>query len=114
MDHKRLDYVAGYRHEIDYALADGEGPILRKIRQTLSTLDLNNEDAFSVQTDDEIVFTSVLQLDDIAGYLIDDDDTQPIENWWWHLGKIRNRTYPAALLPSHLQLVYSDNGLNVM
>ena len=34
-----------------------------------------------------------------------DDDTQPIEKWWWHLHKIANGTYPMDLLPDYLKKV---------
>ena len=31
---------------------------------------------------------------------------QPLESWWWHLDKLRARTYPAELLPSYLREIY--------
>jgi len=34
---------------------------------------------------------------------IQDDDTQPIEKWWWHLHKIAEGTYPKDLLPEYLR-----------
>lgn len=37
-----------------------------------------------------------------------DDDTKPLEKWWWHLQKIYRRKYPAALLPSHLRPLYEE------
>ena len=36
---------------------------------------------------------------------IQDDDTQPLEKWWWHLHKIANGTYPIELLPDYLKKV---------
>jgi len=106
MADERLDYVNGYVHEIDYALADGEGFILRKVRQRLSELSLSPEQSLTVDFHDEAVIQSVIDLDTIAGYLITDDETQPLANWWWHLGKVRNKTYPADLLPNALRDVY--------
>ena len=36
---------------------------------------------------------------------IKDDDSQPLEKWWWHLHKIANGTYPMELLPDYLKKV---------
>jgi len=35
-----------------------------------------------------------------------DDDTKPLEKWWWHLPKIARREYPAELLPDYLREIY--------
>ncbi len=37
---------------------------------------------------------------------VQDDNTQPLEKWWWHLHKIANRTYPKDLLPDYLKEYY--------
>ncbi len=37
---------------------------------------------------------------------VQDDNTQPLEKWWWHLHKIANRTYPKDLLPDYLKGYY--------
>ncbi len=37
---------------------------------------------------------------------IEDDDSQPLEKWWWHLHKIANGSYPKELLPDYLQEIY--------
>ena len=34
---------------------------------------------------------------------IQDNDTQPLEKWWWHLHKIAQGTYPKDLLPEYLR-----------
>ena len=41
-----------------------------------------------------------------ANPTIKDDDTQPLEKWWWHLHKIAQGTYPKDLLPGYLRGVY--------
>ena len=38
--------------------------------------------------------------------LLDDPHDRPLPQWWWHLGKLRAGTYPAELLPPHLQAMY--------
>ncbi len=40
---------------------------------------------------------------------IEDDDSQPLEKWWWHLHKIAEGSYPKELLPDYLQKVYEAN-----
>ncbi|HHG74276.1 MAG TPA: hypothetical protein ENK22_04460 [Persephonella sp.] len=37
---------------------------------------------------------------------VQDDNTQPLEKWWYHLYKIANRTYPKDLLPDYLKEYY--------
>ncbi len=37
---------------------------------------------------------------------IQDDDTQPLEKWWWHLHKIANGTYPVELIPDYLKNIF--------
>ena len=49
-------------------------------------------------------------LEDLKGILkvntyFKDDNTQPLEKWWWHLHKIANGTYPIELLPNYLKNV---------
>lgn len=39
-----------------------------------------------------------------------DDPAQPLDRWWWHLGLIRARAYPAELLPETLRAVYLEFG----
>jgi len=52
------------------------------------------------------VDTFVLSHLDGLPEIWEDDDTKPLEKWWWHLGKIARREYPAELLPEHLREVY--------
>jgi len=59
--------------------------------------------------DEEIKKNDVWLLEDLKEILqvnpaIQDDDTQPLEKWWWHLHKIANGTYPIDLLPDYLKI----------
>ncbi len=108
MDTQQIDYLAAYRHEIDYALADGVSLVLRKIREKIFAINLSATEQLQLDTNDEKVIVSVMELDDIDEGLVADDDARSLRAWWWHLGKIRNRTYPAELLPAHLRTVYAD------
>ncbi len=38
-----------------------------------------------------------------ANPAIEDDDSQPLEKWWWHLHKIAEGTYPKDMLPQYLR-----------
>jgi len=42
------------------------------------------------------------------GFKIEDDPTQPLEKWWWHLNKVAKGEYPAELLPEHLRELYKE------
>ena len=37
-----------------------------------------------------------------------DDETQPLEKWWYHLRKIAAHRYPVELLPEHLRRIYLE------
>ena len=108
MDNKRINYLDGYRHEIDFALVDGVSLVLRKIRQRVSKFKLSPAEQLGLDVDDEAVITTVMALDDIDDGLVKDDEMRPLQDWWWHLGKIRAKTYPVDLLSAHLQAVYRE------
>ncbi len=42
------------------------------------------------------------------GFKIEDDPSQPLEKWWWHLNKIAEGKYPVDKLPEHLREIYKD------
>ncbi len=39
---------------------------------------------------------------------IQDDDTQPLEKWWWHLHKIAKGKYPKDKFPDYLKEHYKN------
>ncbi|WP_022854448.1 hypothetical protein [Thermodesulfatator atlanticus] len=55
---------------------------------------------------DRMVFENIKNLPEIW----EDDDTYPLEKWWWHLRKIAHREYPAELLPAYLREIYLASG----
>lgn len=112
MVNQRFDFLAAYRHDIDYALADGVSLVLRKLRQKISELALTPSEKMQRDFDDEEVLICILELDHIDDDLITDDESRPLADWWWHLGKIRARTYPFELLSPHLQAVYAETENN--
>ena len=59
---------------------------------------------------DFIDYVLAYEDDEIWPSLLEAHPEQPLEKWWWHLGAIRQREYPAELLPEHLQEIYAEYG----
>ena len=106
MAYPGTDRLRGYQEEIDFALECGDGPTLRESRTRISTLSLTASEQHDLWQLDEMVVETVMEHDDLQPYLLEDDPTRPLAQWWWHLGKLRAGTYPAELLPSHLRAIY--------
>lgn len=83
----------------------GEGFRLREVRQQLDDMTINNAE---IQSIDEIVIEAAIANDYVSDDIMRDDTGQPLKNWWWHLGKIRAKTYPAELLSAPLRAIYTD------
>jgi hypothetical protein len=84
----------------------GEGVRLRESRDHLHSL--NKDDDQEVRSIDEIVIEAAIANEYVTPDLINDNASVPLQSWWWHLGKIRAKTYPAELLPAPLQAVYAE------
>ncbi len=82
---------------------DGEGLSLCESRQDLADLNLVDADVDKL---DEIVVEAALVNDYISPELLEDVAAYSLQNWWWHLAKIRDRSYPPDLLPEHLRAIY--------
>ncbi len=89
----------------------GEGGRVREARQQLADSSIDNAET---QTLDAIVIEAAIANDYVSDDVMRDDAGQPLENWWWHLGKIRAKTYPAELLSAPLQEIYADTQNNVL
>lgn len=100
------DRLRGYRVEIDFALPSGDGVLLRESRTRIAALALTASEQRDLQELDEIAMETILDHDDLQPYLQEDNPDYPLAHWWWHLGKLRAGTYPAHLLPLHLQAIY--------
>lgn len=111
MDGYRFARLRGYREVVSFALEMGDGPFLRETRQRLSALSLNADEIAELANIDADVIDEMMRSDLIEADILADDDSQPLERWWWHLGKLRKRTYPVTQLPEHLRGVYLE-GLN--
>ena len=45
------------------------------------------------------------------GFKIEDDPSQPLEKWWWHLNRIARGEFPEDKLPKHLREIYRERYL---
>jgi hypothetical protein len=109
MAYPYADRLKGYRQQVDFCLEQGEGPALRQLRDDISKLALTNDEAAELADIDAGVIEYLLTLDSVAPYLLDDDNAQPLDSWWWYLDEIRAKTFPADQLPEHLRVVYHAN-----
>lgn len=103
------DRLKGYRQQVDFCLEQGEGPVLRPLREDIGLLSLTAAEAAELADIDAGAIEYLHWLDYVAPYLLADDDSRPLSHWWWHLGKIRAKTFPADQLPENLRAVYSVN-----
>ncbi|MGZ8217594.1 hypothetical protein [Methylomagnum sp.] len=106
MDYRYSVRLKNYRWQVDTALEVGEGLSLRQEREKLAALDLSAGERAELAEIDAGALEFLMDLDYVAPYLLADDPTQPLEYWWWHLGKLRAGHYPAEYLPEHLRPLY--------
>lgn len=100
---QRIDEItARLLESVVYGLFDGGGVGLREAREEAASSGLS----VPLAMDEEIVESAL--LDDLAESVFTDDDSQPLSHWWWHLGKIRDKTFPAEHFPEPLRAVYMD------
>ncbi len=102
MENKTTDLLNDLSEVIHFGLFDGGGIGVRELRERLS----HQEDEVLHELD-AILIESVL-VDDLASSVFNDDESQAIEKWWWHLGKIRNRKYAAGMLTPSLRGIYTS------
>jgi len=76
---------------------------------------------YGVEDEEPVIFADQYLLDSLDDYIknapkwhgfkIEDDESQPIEKWWWHLNKIVKGEYPIDKLPEHLREIYEEKYL---
>lgn len=110
MASQRHHQLAHYREIVIYDLEDSGGFGLRLARQEVVNASLPAAEQIELQRLDGDVIAGCLEGIALLPDTFTDDNSQPLANWWWHLGKIRDKSYPAALLPVHLQAVYGGGG----
>ena len=105
---KTKDSLIWYKELVRHALDSGSAPGFSARRDDLAQAVLTNTQTQQLAELDEEALIYILEVVWIDPDLIQDNDSQPLENWWWHLGKIREKTYPSDLFPEHLKAVYQD------
>jgi hypothetical protein len=82
----------------------------RKVREDVAALRLGEDALADVSHLDELALDHVADADDqdVWPGLLEDDPAQPLDHWWWHLGAIRDGTFPVELLPEPLRAVIAE------
>lgn len=107
----RNDPLIYYRESVRFGLESGSAPGMRGQRDVLAALTLNLAQTQQLQNLDEEVVDLIAELDYVDTDLQSDDDQQPFDRWWWHLGKLRAGTYPTERLPEYLRVIYDPAGI---
>ena len=107
MNRINADSVEHYRWYGISLFADcGEDLRVRESRQRLFEAGIDND---TIREIDEIIIEATIVLDYVSDNAITDDDTRPLSHWWWHLGKIRTKSFPVEQLPEYLREVYLES-----
>ncbi len=102
-----IDYV--YFAEVELFLNFGVGypDIVVKLREKVYQEGL--DDSIYVKKTDRKLIQNVhkfLEAMDISDEPLQDDNSQPLEKWWWHLHKIAKGKYPSLTFPEYLREIY--------
>ncbi len=107
-DLSRSDPLIWYREAVMYGMDSWTVPGIREQRDTVTRLFLDRHQQQKLENLDSRLMSAVIDPndDEVPSELLQDDSDHALYQWWWHLGKLRTGTYPADLLPPHLQAVY--------
>ncbi len=106
---RKLDTDYVYFAEVELLLNYGVGypDLVIKLREKVHQEGL--EDSVYVKKADRRLFQNVhrfLEAMDSSDEPLEDDDSQPIQKWWWHLHKVAKGKYPSLTLPEYLREIY--------
>lgn len=106
---RKLDTDYAYFAEVELLLNYGVGypDLIIWLREKVHQEGL--EDSVYVKKADVKLLQNVhrfLELMETSDEPIEDDNSQPIHKWWWHLHKIARGRYPSLMLKEHLREVY--------
>lgn len=95
--------LIGYWEVVRHCMDSGSAPGFKAIREKLfgEVLTQGQHDLADYLDAEALEYATELAF--VESDLLKDDPAQPLEKWWWHLGAIRNRSYPLDLLPAHLR-----------
>ena len=103
MDHRRPDDLTEYA--VLVAEISPTGGWVRELRERLAGQTLDAA-AQAELADLDALLLEALMGGDIEDALLEDDNSRPIDHWWWHLGALHAGTHPLDALPQALRAVY--------
>lgn len=108
MSTQRPSALTCYKASVIQGLPIGVVPGLREQRSRATQQTWNEQQLSALWYADQFLLDAITDAEetDLPTELLQDDSTRPLSDWWWHLGKLRAGTYPAHLLPPHLQEIY--------
>jgi hypothetical protein len=83
------------------------GAEARTEREWLSGLMLSDQERADRDELDGILIEQTL-AGEVLPEVLADLPARPLDHWWWHLGAIHDRSYPADLLPAPLRAIYLE------
>ncbi|RMH02371.1 MAG: hypothetical protein D6699_05990 [Aquificota bacterium] len=102
------DYVYFAEVELLFNYGVGYPELILKLREKVYQEGL--EDSIYVKKADrkllQKVHTFLEYLENSDEPITKDDESQPIEKWWWHLHKIAKGKYPSLKLKEYLRDIY--------
>jgi len=101
------DYIYFAEVELLFNYGVGYPDLIIKLREKVHQEGL--EDSIYVRKADKKLFQNVhrfLELLENSDEPMEDDDSQPIEKWWWHLHKVAKGKYPSLTLKEYLRDIY--------
>lgn len=108
MSTERPSALTCYKASVIQGLPIGVVPGLREQRSRVTQQTWNEQQLSALWYADRFLLDAITDTEeyDLPTELLQDDPTRPLSDWWWHLGKLRDGTYPAQLLPDHLRAIY--------
>ncbi|MFN3870530.1 MAG: hypothetical protein ACK4MW_03470 [Aquificaceae bacterium] len=101
------DYIYFAEVELLFNYGVGYPDLIIKLREKVHQEGL--EDSVYVKKADAKLFQKVhlfIEHLENSDEPMEDDDSQPIEKWWWHLHKIAKGKYPSLALKDYLRDIY--------
>ncbi len=107
MVNRRFSELESYADAVLFGLEQGGNDALRERRDTIDAEVLSLSGQQELYYLDSVLIDSVMTESGLDESLFEDGQCA-LKHWWWHLGKIRDKTFPVALLPDYLQMVCSE------
>ncbi len=101
------DYIYFAEVELLFNYGVSYPDLIIKLREKVHQEGL--EDSIYVKKADAKLFQKVhrfIELLESSDEPMEDDDSQPMEKWWWHLHKVAKGKYPSLLLKEQLRYIY--------